>query len=282
MWGRFATCQIQRAACPETVAKLVKSFGQSRKTLPKVLTTFATDVYPDRLPGSVHNSAACRPAPHDSRFRRGGFTLPEMLIVLAILAIMAALTLPAMRGPLDKSRLRSSATSVKAAIAKARASAIRSGSDVSFYYERNGNHWKIEASDSAFASQVGTSTDDLLAEEAPVTAAPSVIREGMLPEGCTFAESTVAEGVEGELLDEQASLNDQELIESGSPQSQRWATPLVFRPHGRGRDAEILIRGNRDFAVTVDVRGLTGKIAYSAPFRLAVSETSTLPDEVVD
>ena len=214
--------------------------------------------------------------------RRAGFSLPEMLIVLAILTAMAALTLPAMRGPLDKSRLRSSATSVKAAIARARATAIRRGSEVSYYYELNGDRWKIEASGSKFAPSNATSPEDTLSEIVPTSNAREVIRQGRLPDGCSFTERMAADFADAALLAEQSPVTDEARIEGNAVQLQRWADPVVFRPHGRGHDAQIVIRGNRDFAVTVDVRGLTGNVAYSSPFRLPDSQMSPLSDEVVD
>lgn len=213
---------------------------------------------------------------------RAGFSLPEMLIVLAILAAMAAFALPAMRGPLDKSRLRSSATSVKAAIAKARATAIRRGSTVSFLYELNGDRWKIEASGSTFASPAITATEDRLTESVPAAHVRQLIREGRLPDGCVFVEQTLSDQ-EATSIDPQQDFADTEgLVEDNAIFDQRWAAPITFRPHGRGHDAQIVIRGNRDFAVSVDVRGLSGRVAYSSPFRLPASEMSTLFDEGVD
>lgn len=214
--------------------------------------------------------------------KRRGFSLPEMLIVLTILAAMAAFTLPAMRGPLDKSRLRSSATSVKTAIAKARATAIRRGSEVSFHYELNGNRWKIEASGSKFAPSAATSTEDTLSEIVPTSNARELIREGRLPDGCVFISRTPDGHGDAEIDAEENPPADVGLIEANAVHVQRWTDPIIFRPHGRSHNAQLSIRGNRDFAVTVDVRGLTGNVAYSSPFRLPASEMPTLSDEVVD
>lgn len=79
-----------------------------------------------------------------ARKHRSGFTLPELLITMAVLAAVAAMTLPAMRGPLDKSRLRSAARDVQAALARARASAIRDGREVQFVYQSGGTTFRLE------------------------------------------------------------------------------------------------------------------------------------------
>ncbi len=75
---------------------------------------------------------------------RCGYTLLELLIALGILAAIAGLTLPALRGPLDKSRLRYSAREVQSALAKTRALAIRAGEAHSFRYEIGGRNFRIE------------------------------------------------------------------------------------------------------------------------------------------
>jgi prepilin-type N-terminal cleavage/methylation domain-containing protein len=58
-----------------------------------------------------------------------GFTLVEMLIVVAVIAVLTALTLPALQGLVGVGGLRGGVNSVLMALDQARAAAIESGTD---------------------------------------------------------------------------------------------------------------------------------------------------------
>jgi len=212
--------------------------------------------------------------------QRGGFTLIEMLIVLAVLAMMAAFTLPAMRGPLDKSRLRSAGQQVQAALGKARSLSIREGVSVEFRYEVDGNHWKIERSaaspvqrstvndaDTTTASGLSAApVEDVLTDSEFGVASTRLLREGTLPHGVTFDSAD-------ELLVDEGSTSLDSLDEPlPDCLAESWSAPITFRPNGRSEDAELTVRGARDFAVTVNVRGLTSAVSYSAPIRRRLPE----------
>ena len=152
---------------------------------------------------------------------RCGFSLVELLIVLAVLAVVAGIVLPSLRSPLDKSRLTGAAKELQASLAKARSLAIRQGSPVYFRYEIAGDRYVIERApvridqmitvledpseaattasrlsiDSAEAStQSGdgstadASTAGELQAEGQTSTASLILREGKLPTGVTFAE----------------------------------------------------------------------------------------------
>ena len=217
---------------------------------------------------------------------------------MAILAAMAGLILPAMRGPLDKSRLTGAAKQLQAALAKARALAIREGDAVYFRYEIFGDRYVIARAPSIhgvmvtvlddFAGSMSTpsslsvasanasnSQTDTLAEDPLVS---NVLREGQLPTSVTFAEPMISaiESLNGAVTEV-----DKAIPASGAVEIRRWSYPVRFHSSGRTIDHVIRLQGQRNFSVDVTLRGLTAMASYSAPARIAesvqTSATSELP-----
>jgi type IV fimbrial biogenesis protein FimT len=57
--------------------------------------------------------------------KNGGFTLPELMITLAILAILSALAVPSFVGIIATQRIKSAASDLHAALTRARSEAIK-------------------------------------------------------------------------------------------------------------------------------------------------------------
>lgn len=220
---------------------------------------------------------------HPLQFR-SGFSLVELLIVMAVLAAVAGLVLPSMRGPLDKSRLTGAAKQLQASLAKARSLAIREGSEVTFRYEKSGIRFVIERVPAQFNPMITAMEDNssatntlsgLSAEipEAPVLPVDDagmgnlkslILREGRLPTGVTFADSA---------SDSSPSTQGSISIDAVSSESlttglRGWSDPIRFQPSGRTDDVTIRVAGQRDFVVDVTLRGLTAMASYSAPKRV--------------
>ncbi len=225
----------------------------------------------ERLDHSRMNKPSCY---HNQQQLRRGFSLVELLIVMAVLAAVAGFVLPSMRGPLDKSRLTGAAKEVQASLAKSRSLAIRESSVVSFRYEIAGDRFIIQRDPSLVnalitvledSSGVTTTPSGLSTEVAEASAQPIdetsassltslTLREGRLPTGVSFADPVASGSISSE--PSTASLR-------------RWSDPIRFQPSGRTEDATIRVTGQRDFVVDVTLRGLTAMASYSAPMRVA-------------
>src|SRR4030095_12352858 len=70
-----------------------------------------------------------------------GFTLVELLMVLAVVGLMTAIALPAMRIHLANADIRGVAGEVASGLEPARAEAIRRNAGVQF--QRNGTGWTV-------------------------------------------------------------------------------------------------------------------------------------------
>jgi prepilin-type N-terminal cleavage/methylation domain-containing protein len=171
---------------------------------------------------------------------RSAYTLLEMLIVLAALAVLTALTWPAVRGMLGKSELRDAAKQVRVALARARLEAIESGVPQRFRYATGAGRFEV--------GPLSTSRDDRGVAPQPArrlsrTGEPAV---QSLPHGVWFVGPEVRQS-------RAESPSSREPSGEGG-----WSAPVVFHPNGRSNNARIQLAGPGGLYVEVALRGLTG------------------------
>jgi general secretion pathway protein H len=102
--------------------------------------------------------------------RQGGVTLLELLIVIALMAIIAALVVPMFGGPVSTSELRATARQLAAGLRLARSEAVSERRETFLVIDVAGKRFKVdrEAREHALPSKVDlklfTAQNDLVSE----------------------------------------------------------------------------------------------------------------------
>jgi len=188
------------------------------------------------------------PRKHDQNSpRKSGFTLLEMLLVLAILVAITAVTIPVVERMYDAHRIRQSATTVRTALSAARLRAVDRGQAYECRVEPDGRHLVVLARRGG-GIRFGDEEDQPASASQPQREAAIHIE---LPEPLVFQTADSArERLEGNVSSE---------IDRGSPLRNRmWSKPIVFAPNGSSTNAEFEIRDPSGRSIQVEVRGLTG------------------------
>ena len=180
--------------------------------------------------------------PNESMNQRRAFTLMEMLLVLAIMVIVASMTLPALRGPMENQRLRKAGDVIRAEWAKARVSAMKTGRIHVFQYQTDGTGFGVEPWYAADDDQ--TSTNDSSGKGGNATALRIT---QPLPDNISFAG--------GDTTSDSRSLHLENNMGGASGKAAR---PILFYPDGTSSTARVVLANRRQAFVVVSLRGLTG------------------------
>ena len=195
----------------------------------------------------------CRARTMRSSPRREAFTLMEMLLVLAILVLVAALVVPAFQNTLRDQHLRSAADTVRTEWNRAHNKAMKSGRIQVFRYQPGGRKFQVEpwkaADDSLEASG---NPDSQFGHPPPATTGgddPNQESRWQLPEGIRFLGGDSALETRDEAV---------ESAMGGGGQGGEWSRPILFYPDGVSSDAWVVVADEHDSAIRVELRGLTG------------------------
>src|SRR5262249_44377706 len=162
---------------------------------------------------------------------RAGFTLLELTLVLALIAILAALSVPALEGMWGDTKVKAAGDAFRAALVDARSHAIDEGQPYSVAMIPGTGRFRSAPAAAAFwngASDPGAGSS-----------LPFTIEEGELPGDIKFA------------------------TEDGSDSGGGWVTQATFYPDGTAADDVRVVfnpaNGGRSLVLTV--RALTGGVS---------------------
>ncbi|ADG69448.1 hypothetical protein Plim_3636 [Planctopirus limnophila DSM 3776] len=214
---------------------------------------------------------------------RSAYTLLEILLVLAVLGVLAAIVAPSALRRLADSTMISSADEICKLLSEARMMAMEAGEPAEFRYQPGGNHFLVTtrtgiadaALTSGNSSSAATPVDNT---GQPVATGPlnawtrSRSIGGHLASPVrfanptpTFREQSLAQTVSENLIAD---------LENASELSQvRWSEPLVFQPDGTTIDQQFKISDASGRTIRIRVRGLTGSATMSA---MTIEDPSTM------
>jgi type II secretory pathway pseudopilin PulG len=176
---------------------------------------------------------------------RPGLTLVEVILVLSLLVIIGAVTVPLLEGTLTRSRLGHGGDLLRAAWSRARLAATQSGQAYAFRFEPRGSRYEIiplaQLTDPSTRPLEATSVEDTMAEGDEDDDARA--SGDSLPSGVTFA-------------DLQVSTSSQ--LQSEQSVGAAWSRPILFYPDGTTSDAVVTLANEEGLTLHVTLRGLTG------------------------
>ncbi len=181
---------------------------------------------------------------------RAGFTLLELLLVLAVLVTLAALSWPRMMRYVAENSLKQNVETVRRELAATRILAIESGLTYQFRFEPTAQAFVILPLD----------RPEIVATDSPSkTPAPVKTVVGHLSSDSQFELATDKTGKRtgGQRLDKMwlALLKEGALYTDTT-----WSQPILFRPNGESQDAQLVIRDKNGNTIELTVRGLTGGV----------------------
>ncbi len=214
---------------------------------------------------------------------RHGYTLIELMMVLSVITILVATSLPAVRSPMAKSTLRTSAKDLRSELSRARLRAIETGLILHFRYKEGTSEYEIVPQNSEFSedlwSEAVVEDQESPSQTTNLSAIDTVSVEdevvsGELAEGVRFMktesedagfETVITEEADDEFASDSefASVEEEPLSEGSFDDDSEWSEPIVFYPNGRISQSRIRLEGENHIQVDLNVRGLTGNVSVS-------------------
>ena len=193
--------------------------------------------------------------------RRSGFTLIEMLLVLALLVTLMLMTYPTIARLRLEHQLKQGAEMVRLQVASTRLHALESGMDYQFRYEPNGRHFvAVPAEYLAIQAQAA-------AAQSSGNSAPAAVywkTQGEFTVKVKFSGNTSGPAQPPQPLPKEFLIGFEKQEDLSRV---NWAPPLVFKADGSARDFSVEIENEQGKYVVLSVRGVTGLASVSQILR---------------
>lgn len=183
--------------------------------------------------------------------------------MLAILAMVAGMSWPALQKPWRKSRLSSAARMLQAELGRARTAAIESGNILQFCHQPGTGRFAVRESlvigpDESSSSTTGGGSGNFDDEGVDVKILPAnvVFREIKSQDASALLPGESSGG----------SGNEQPLGEISDVGQLPWSQTITFYPNGRVSGGRLRLAGG-EYYVDVTLRGLTGTAKIGAVVR---------------
>lgn len=189
--------------------------------------------------------------------RRRGFTLLELMLVLAIMVILVALTFPALKAQYKQQKLSAAADTYRAALLQARSHAIDEGQPYRVCIVPGKGNLRVAPDMDSAWSGTGTPTD--------ASGNPVFVMEATLSRGISLSLASSPQ---------RPDANDDTALPLGTVGSNQWTTTAVLLPDGSARvntdfstGSAVTVGGSTDIMIlraqgrglTVSLRALTGE-----------------------
>ena len=172
---------------------------------------------------------------------RSAFSLMELIIVLAILIIVAAMSAPTLIRTMSGQKLDRAADLVRARMGQARVDAIRTGQVTALFYQIDGAAMDVAPFNAEQLKRL---------EAAPVDetnrSSNMDFRDNRLPRGIQFTSSHTSN-------DARAAQTMADI--AFRPGQMR---PILFYPDGTSQNAKLILQNAEGDAIQINLRGLTG------------------------
>jgi type II secretion system protein H len=179
---------------------------------------------------------------------RRGMTLLELLIVLAMIVVVAAVALPSMRQAWQYQQLRHSADLLRAVCGQARVKAMRTGQIHMLRVEVGTGRYYVQSWTTGDDALNASANETLEQQQLQPVIDPLVMKE--LPEGITFHTTNSQSDSRGREVEDT-------LLQLERGQG-TWSLPMLFYPDGSSSPAELTLANESAKAIPLEIRSLTG------------------------